>query len=69
MSFIIVHDQALFDARAASARAARRDTSRARWRLRAEHADIVEFGPSESPELSRVRQELDLLETAADARP
>ncbi|WP_285734340.1 hypothetical protein [Nocardiopsis sp. ATB16-24] len=69
MSFITVHDQELFDARAASARAARRDTSRARWRLRADHADILEFGAPQSPELARVRQELDLLEIAADARP
>ncbi|GAA0988172.1 MULTISPECIES: hypothetical protein [Nocardiopsidaceae] len=51
------------------ARAASRDTSRARWRLRAVRAEIVEFGPDGDPDLVRVTDELEHLELAAAARP
>ncbi|MEE2040955.1 hypothetical protein Q8791_27410 [Nocardiopsis sp. CT-R113] len=53
----------------AFARAARRDTARARWRLRAVQAEIAEFGPDGDPGLVSVTDELDHLELAAAARP
>ncbi|MFD6953529.1 hypothetical protein A6A08_23455 [Nocardiopsis sp. TSRI0078] len=69
MSVITAHDRALLDDQAPYARTGRRDTARARWRLRAIQADIAEFGSPEDPDLAQAREELDLLETAAAARP
>ncbi|WP_159945605.1 MULTISPECIES: hypothetical protein [unclassified Nocardiopsis] len=67
MSAITVHGHARLDD--PSARADRRATARAGWRLRADIADITEFGSAEDPALAHASRELDLLETAAAARP
>ncbi|PDP87221.1 hypothetical protein CQJ94_13020 [Glycomyces fuscus] len=64
-----VRDQAPLSDRLPSPRGDRRDMSRARWRLRADRADIVEFGPAGDPGLARVAEELDLLELADAVRP
>ncbi|MEU1902451.1 hypothetical protein ABZ512_29120 [Nocardiopsis dassonvillei] len=69
MSAMPVRDQAAPSRHALSPRGGRRDVSRARWRLRAVHADMVEFGPAGDPELARMAEELDLLELADAARP
>ncbi|WP_150246417.1 hypothetical protein [Nocardiopsis quinghaiensis] len=69
MSATTVRDQALLDDQTPYARTGRRDTARARWRLRAIRADIAEFGPAGDPDLAQASEELDLLEVAAAARP
>ncbi|WP_249351936.1 hypothetical protein [Nocardiopsis akebiae] len=69
MSVMPVRDQAAPSHHALSPRRERREVSRARWRLRAVHSDIVEFGPAGDPELARTAEALDLLELADAARP
>lgn len=69
MSITPAHHQVFLPDRAPSVRTARHDTARARWRLRAIQSEIAEFGPDADPELARVTEELDLLETASAARP
>lgn len=68
MSAIAAHDQAHLST-VPLARTTHRDTSRARWRLRAVQAELAEFGPDGDPDLARVTDELDLLDLAAAARP
>jgi hypothetical protein len=69
MSAMTVRDQAALSDHLTDPRGGRRDVSRARWRLRALQADIVEFGPAGDPDLVRAAEELDLLELADAARP
>ncbi|NYH54741.1 MULTISPECIES: hypothetical protein [Nocardiopsis] len=69
MSATTVREQALLDDQTPYVRTGRRDTARARWRLRAVRADIAEFGSAEDPDLARAHEELYLLETAEAARP
>lgn len=65
MSALSIRDQAFSSKYVGGHRAA----ARARWRLRATRADLVEFGSEADPDLARVTEELDLLEIEADARP
>ncbi|WP_435111073.1 hypothetical protein [Nocardiopsis synnemataformans] len=69
MSAMPVRDQAAPSHHVPSPHGGRRDVSRARWRLRAIQADIVEFGPAGDPDLVRAAEALDLLELADAARP
>lgn len=69
MSAMPVRDQAAPSHHVPSSHGGRREVTRARWRLRAIQADIVEFGPAGDPDLERAAEALDLLELADAARP